>query len=76
MKWEFLKYQIRKFTIRFSKTRAKEEQKHLKETFRLGKISVFMINVNEISKKYMRKEHASEAGVSGMKKVKNPLNFS
>ena len=33
----------------------------------------------EISKKYMiilRKEYASEAGVSGMKKVKNPLNFS
>ena len=89
IKWEFLKYQIRKFTIRFSKTRAKEERKqrdelettlnHLKETFRLRKISVFMINVKEISKKYMiilRKEHASEAGVSGMKKVKNPLNFS
>ena len=25
IKWEFLKYQIRKFVIRFSKMRAKEE---------------------------------------------------
>ena len=69
--------------------RAKEERKqrdelettlnHLKKTFRLRKISVFTINVNEILKKYMiilRKEYTSEAGVSGMKKVKNPLNFS
>ena len=69
--------------------RAKEERKqidelettlnHLKKTFRLRKISVLTINVNEISKKYMiilRKEYTSEAGVSGMKNVKNPLNFS
>ena len=27
IKWEFLKYQIRKFTIRFSKMRAKKERK-------------------------------------------------
>ena len=41
--------------------------------------SVFTTNVNEISEKYMiilRKEYALKAGVSGMKKVKNPLNFS
>ena len=31
IKWEFLKYQIRKFTIRFSKTRAKEEPKQRDE---------------------------------------------
>ena len=31
IKWEFLKYQIRKFTIRFSKTRAKEERKQRDE---------------------------------------------
>ena len=89
IKWEFLKYQIVKFTIRFSKTRAKKEQKQreeletllqlLEKNLRLRKISVFTTNVNEISKKYMIilwKECASEAGVSGMKKVKNPLNFS
>ena len=38
-----------------------------------------MININEISKKYMiilREAYASEAGVSGMKKVKIPLNLS
>ena len=62
---------------------AKEERKQrdelettlklLEKTFQLGKIRVFMINVNESLKKYMiilQKEHASEAGVSGMKKVK------
>ena len=27
IKWEFLKYQIRKITIRFSKMRAKKERK-------------------------------------------------
>ena len=45
----------------------------------LRKISVFTLNVNEILKKCMiilRKEYASEASVSGRKKVKNPLNFS
>ena len=31
IKWEFLKYQIRKFTIRFSKIRAKEERKQREE---------------------------------------------
>ena len=31
IKWEFLKYQIRKFTIRFSKMRAKEERKQREE---------------------------------------------
>ena len=31
VKWEFLKYQIRKFTIRFSKTHAKEERKQRDE---------------------------------------------
>ena len=31
IKWEFLKYQIRKFTIRFSKMRAKEEPKQRDE---------------------------------------------
>ena len=31
IKWEFLKYQIRKFIIRFSKIRAKEERKQRKE---------------------------------------------
>ena len=31
IKWEFLKYQIRKFTIRFSKTRAIEERKQREE---------------------------------------------
>ena len=38
-----------------------------------------MININEISKKYMiilQEAYASEAGVSGMKKVKIPLNLS
>ena len=37
-----------------------------------------MINVNEISKRYMiilRKVYASEAGAGGVKKVKNPLLF-
>ena len=50
-----------------------------KKTFQLRKINVFTISVNKISKKYtiiLRKEYASEAGVSGKKKVKNPLNFS
>ena len=69
--------------------RAKKERKQreelevnlklLEKTFRLRKTSAFTTNVNEISKKYMiilRKEYASEVGVSGMKKVKNPLNFS
>ena len=42
IKWEFLKYQIRKFTIRFSKMRAKKEQKQteeleVKKPFRLRK---------------------------------------
>ena len=32
IKWEFLKYQIRKFTIRFSKMRAKEERKQREES--------------------------------------------
>ena len=89
IKWKFHKYQIRKFTIRFSKMHAKEEQKQgeelettlklLEKIYRLRKISVFTTNVNEISKKYMiilRKEYAWEAGVSGIKKVKNPLHFS
>ena len=31
IKWEFLKYQIRKFTIRFSKMLAKEERKQREE---------------------------------------------
>ena len=31
IKWEFLKYQIRKITIRFSKMRAKEERKQREE---------------------------------------------
>ena len=31
IKWEFLKYQIRKFTIRFSKMRANEERKQREE---------------------------------------------
>ena len=83
-----LKYHIRKFTIRLSKMRDNEERKQreklettlklLEKTFRLRKISVFTINVNEISKKYMivlRKEYTSEAGVSGMKKVKKSSNF-
>ena len=64
--------------------RAREERKQrdeLETTLKSLKknLSVFMINVNEISKKYMiilRKKYASEAGVSGMKKAKNPLNFS
>ena len=50
-----------------------------KKTFRLRKISVFTTNVNEISNKYLiilRQRYASEAGASGMKKVKNPLNSS
>ena len=50
-----------------------------KKYFQLRKISVFAINVNEISKDYMiifRKDYASEAGVSSIKEVKNPLNFS
>ena len=69
---------------------AKEEQKQREEletTLKLLEKNLlteenqcfFMINVNKISKKYMiilRKEYASEAGVSGMKKVRNPLNFS
>ena len=83
-----LKYHIRKFTIRLSKMRDNEERKQreklettiklLEKTFRLRKISVFTINVNEISKKYMivlRKEYTSEAGVSGMKKVKKSSKF-
>ena len=83
-----LKYHIRKFTIRLSKMRDKEERKQreklettlklLEKTFRLRKISVFTINVNEISKKYMivlRKEYTSEAGVSSMKKVKKSSKF-
>ena len=70
--------------------RAKEERKQRegleatlkllkKNPFRLRKTGVFMAKVNEISKKYMiilRKENASEAGVSGMKKVNNALHFS
>ena len=57
------KYEIRKFTIMFSKMRAKEERKQKEEleaTLKLleknlstEKISVFTISVNEISKKYM-----------------------
>ena len=50
-----------------------------KKTFRLRKINVFTINVNEILKKYMitlRKAYASEVGFSCMNKVKTPLNFS
>ena len=104
IKWKFLKYQILNFTIRFSKMGAKEEQKQSEEleanlillakNFWLRKTIVFTINVNEISIKYMiilRKEYASEAGVSGitlrkesapkagvsgLKKVKNPQKFS
>ena len=69
--------------------RAKKERKQreeletplqlLEKNLRLRKISVFTTNVNEISKKYMIilwKEYVSKAGVSGMTKVKNPLNFS
>ena len=51
----------------------------LKKNFSQRKISVFTINANKISKKYMiilPKEYASEAGVSGKKKMKNRLNFS
>ena len=70
--------------------RAKEERKQREEleatlkllekkNFQLRKISVFAINVSEISKNYMimfRKGYASEAGVSSIKEVQNPLNFS
>ena len=45
----------------------------------MRKTSVFTTNVNQILKKYMiilQKEYASESDISGMKKVKNPQNFS
>ena len=69
--------------------RAKKERKQreeletplqlLEKNLRLRKIIVFTTNVNKISKKYMKilwKEYVSKAGVSGMTKVKNPLNVS
>ena len=31
IKWEFLKYQIHKFIVKFSETRAKEERKQRQE---------------------------------------------
>ena len=65
--------------------RAKEERNQREELKAILKLlqKNFQTEQNqclyEISKKYMiilRKEYASEAGVGGMKKVKNPLNFS
>ena len=84
-----LKFQIRNVTISFSKMRAKEERKQREEfeatlkllkkkNFPQRKISLLIINSNKILQKYMiilRKEYASEVGVSGMKNVKKPLNF-
>ena len=73
VRWQHLKYEIRKFTIRFSKILAKEVRK---ETISRGKSSVtklvLLITINTIySKKVNRIRIRS---VTGMNMGKNLLN--
>ena len=53
IKWGFLKYQIRKFTVKVLKLVLRKKENKKKRIRKNIKISVFTINVNEISKKYM-----------------------
>ena len=83
-----LKYKICKITVKASKTCAKEKQKQKQELETI--INYLEKNLctegnqccynkcEQDLKKYitLQKAYTSEAGVSGMKKMKNPLNFS
>ena len=59
IKWEFLKYQIRKFTKRFSKMRAKEERKRREEV--------------EATLKLLEKNHSTEENQCLYNKCKRDL---
>ena len=52
IKWEFLKYQIRKFTIKFSKMRAKEERKQREELETTWKLFEKNLSIEENQRLY------------------------
>ena len=52
IKWEFLKYQIRKFTIKFSKMRAKEERKQREELETTWKLFEKKLSIEENQRLY------------------------
>ena len=52
IKWEFLKYQIRKSTIKFSKMRAKEERKQREELETTWKLFEKNLSIEENQRLY------------------------
>ena len=77
IKWEFLKYQIRRFTIRFSKMRAKEEQKQREELEANLKLLEENHSTEENQCLYDKcKQDLEKIYDNIAEKVKNPRNFS
>ena len=89
VKWEYLKYNIRKYTINFSKKLAKNTNKKIVDLeTKLKHFEKHYENyVDNIDYKVFRQQLDAiyeekakgiklEANVTGMRLVKNPLNFS